>query len=283
MKTAYYKYRPLYHIGAKGILEPHPFTQSIFEKAEIYYSAPKNFNDPFDCHLKLHVDDSTDAEWERYYDLLGIQYPDQRAIIEAIKSNKRWRTDPRLAEGIGKDKQREIYEESSVFCLSKKCNSIPMFSYYADSHRGISIEFRFSDLEVPCGFPFGDLSRPDTWYGRKVIFRDVEYPPAFPELNYHRVYGTDKIVRSLMFTKHHEWSHEEEFRIFRRKVTASSVQFERNLLTRVIFGCRSGDAEVNMVKGWLAGWPSDVVLSKAETATDQFELRIKDFETVKAI
>jgi hypothetical protein len=158
-----------------------------------------------------------------------------------------------------------------------------MFSYYADGHRGIAIEFSFSDWEVPCGIPCGDPTRPDNFYERKVVFRDVEYPPTFPELNYHKVYGTDQLLRSLLFTKHHEWSHEEEFRIFRRKVPASSVQFDKNLVTRVIFGCRTTPEDVDLVRSWLVGWPSAVVLSKAEATANQFNLRISDFNTVKAV
>jgi len=155
-----------------------------------------------------------------------------------------------------------------------------LISYYADSHRGIAIEFSFCDWEIPCGIPCGDPACPDTWYERKIVFRDVEYPPTYPELNYHKVYGTDQLLRSLLFTKHHEWAHEQEFRILRRKVPASSVQFDRNLLTRVIFGCRTVSEDVALIRSWLVAWPSEIILSKAETASDQFDLRINDFDTV---
>lgn len=281
MKTAYYKYRPLYQIGSTGSPEPHPFTKSIFEKAEIFYSAPKHFNDPYDCNLKLHVRDSTDAEWENYCDQLVAQYPAEKAKMDRVKSGKLWRTNPSLTENVGTATHQENYEQSSIFCLSKKGNSIPMFSYYADSHKGIAIEFQFSDDEVPCGIPFNELNHRGVPYAGKIVLRDVEYPDTFPELNYHRLYGKDQLVRSLMFTKHHKWSHEEEFRIFRRKVPASSVQFEKRLLTRVIFGSKTTQDDVDLVKSWLLNWPSDIVLAKAETAIDQFELVIKDFDLVK--
>lgn len=281
MKRTFYKYRPLYRIGPTGKEEPHPFTQSIFEKAEIWYSAPKDFNDPYDCNLKLHVDDSTDSEWEVYLDNLMYQYPDAKPNLMKVKAKKVWRLDRTFVESIGKLQHEENYQQSSVYCLSKKANSIPMFSYYSDSHRGIAIEFQFADYEVPCGIPCGDIRRPDFWYERKIVFRDVEYPPGFPELNYHRLYGSDQLLKSIIFTKHHEWAHEEEFRIFRRRIPAASVQFERKLLTRVVFGCKTTQAEVDLVKGWIVDWPTDVMLSKAETAKDRFELVINDFELIK--
>ena len=285
MKTAYYKYRPLHLFETSGSRQPHPFTKSIFEKAEIFYSAPKDFNDPFDCNLRLHTDGSTDAQWEAYFDKLipSALNASEIATIQQAKAGKWWVTKPEIKANLGLEQHRIHYEESSVFCLSKKANSIPMFSYYADCHRGIAIEFSFSDTEIPCGISFGDPSHPDTWYDRKVVFRDVEYPPTYPELNYHKVYGTDQLLRSLLFTKHHEWAHEQEFRILRRKIPASAVQFDKRIVTRVIFGCRTSIADVALVKSWLVGWPSDVVLSKAETSANQFNLNVKDFDIVKVI
>ena len=85
-KTRYYKYRPLYQIGEKGEREPHLLTKAIFDKAEIYYAKPKNFNDPYDCNLKLHVKDSTDEEWEKHCDKMSAIYPSERSQMEVIKS-----------------------------------------------------------------------------------------------------------------------------------------------------------------------------------------------------
>ena len=176
MRTSYYKYRPLHQIGTSGALEPHPFTRSLFEKAEIYYSAPKDFNDPFDCNLRIHTNGSTDEEWEIYLDRLIAMTPAKADVLRHVKSEKWWNTKPEIKADLGREQQYENYNNSSVFCLAKKGNSIPMFSYYADSHRGIAVEFQFSDLEVPCGIPCGDPRQPDNLYERKVVFRDVEYP-----------------------------------------------------------------------------------------------------------
>ncbi len=280
-KKQYYKYRPLYQVGAGGVREPHPFTMSLFKRAEIFFAAPKDFNDPFDCNLRLHANGCTDAEWVAYFDSLIAQYPANKPVLEQAKAGKYWITKPEIKESLGLNQHRNHNENSSVFCLSKNANSIQMFSYYADSHRGITIEFSFSDREIPCGIPFGDANDPDTWYERKVIFRDVEYPPTMPELNYLKLYGSDQLLRSLLFTKHRKWAHEEEFRIFRRNVPPSAVRFDKALITRVILGCKTGSDDVALVRDCLSGWPTDVVLSKAELASDDFNLHIREIETVK--
>ncbi len=282
MRNKYYKYRNLYLTTAMG-REVNPYTKAIFEQAQIYYATPKDCNDPFDCNLRLHVKDSTDQEWEAYIEKLCQSYPAQEEALRQTIEKKLWRTDPSIVDSCGST-QKTHYEESSLFCFSRVNNSIPMFSYYADGHKGVAIEFEFDDTEMPCGIPFGDPNDPNNLYQRMIIVRDVEYSQHLPELNYHRLYNASdhRLVRSLLFTKAHEWSHEKEFRIFRRKVPASTVQFERRLLTRVILGCRTTNTELELVRQWLQGWPTDVVISKANLAPDKFELIISDIETVKA-
>jgi hypothetical protein len=154
-----------------------------------------------------------------------------------------------------------------------------MFSYYADSHHGVAVELAFSADEIPCGIPCGDLSNPEQLYQRKIVVGDVVYSPTMPELNYHRLYGTPQLVTSLLFTKLEDWKHEEEFRIFRRGVAASVVQFQKTMLSRVIFGARSLPEDVELVKKWLANHAHPVVLAKAEISTAKFGLTITDFET----
>jgi hypothetical protein len=281
MKNLYYKYRPLYMEGCAGVRVVHPFTESIFTKAEVYFAAPADFNDPFDCHLRAHVNDSTDAEWEAYLDEMMVKDPASKANLLQVKNDEKLRK--KLAADVGKEQQRIHYSESSVLCLAKKGNSIPMFSYYADGHRGIAIELSFSDEEVPYGFNYHSTGTNGKPYDGKVIFRDVEYPTVFPELNYHRLRKTDRLVRHLLFTKAAEWSHEEEFRIFRRKVAKGAVSFDRKLLTKVVFGCNTERTDVDLVRSWLNGWPSDVIFCKAEPATDKFELLVKDFDVVKGV
>lgn len=274
----YYKYRPLRQ-GA----DPHPFTASIFEKQELWFSAPKEFNDPFDCNLRLHVNDSTDDEWIKYIDLMIYQNPRSRTNLEAAKNGKLWKVNPSMTTGIGASTQELNYYRSSVFCLSKKPDSIPMFSYYADSHRGVAVEFSFSNLNVPCGVNYLNsvISSGGTRSG--VVFNDVLYPDGYPELNYHRLYDTPELLNNIIFAKHHEWRHEQEYRIFRRAIPASTVNFETSLLTGVVFGCKSTAENVDLVKGWLARWPTPVTLSKTTVSASSFSLEIEEFDRVGGV
>ncbi len=154
-----------------------------------------------------------------------------------------------------------------------------MFSYYADDHYGIAVELQFSDFDVPCGIPCGDPNDVSSLYGRSIVFRNVEYLSNVPELNYHRLYGKHQLIFSLIFTKFEDWKHEKEFRIFRRNVAAGAVKFPERMLTKIIFGARTGKDEVDMVKSWLGSRTHPVVLSKIEPSKSNFALEVNDIET----
>jgi hypothetical protein len=284
-----YKYRPLFTLDLEGQRHPHPFTANIFKDAQIYYAAPKSFNDPFDCNLKLHFDDATQEEWRIYFDSLAKTYPRIQSNLQKAKrdifrskNGPEWRKFSNHLKVRIEKSRKWHYEDSSVFCLSKKPNSTQMFSYYADSHQGIAIEFKFGTRTIPCGIPFGDPTNPKDWYAGKIAISEVAYQEELPELNFIRLsQHQNQIVHSLMFTKQKDWSHEQEVRIFRLGVKAAAAPFERSMVSHIIFGCKANEAEVLLVKDWLRDWPVDVTLSKAEQVQGKFDLEIKYLETIK--
>jgi hypothetical protein len=276
---SYYKYRPLYSSGEGNPRVVHPFTESIFTKGEIYYSAPSAFNDPFDCNLQMHLNDATEEDWINYYKRRIPTMKDGVHKQNTLKflQDKGWqKIDPSRALVYYNGK---IYKESSVFCLSKKYNSIPMFSYYADQHRGIAIEFTFTLRSIPCGLHCTQYLSKGNPYYTKIMSYEVDYSEEFPDLNYHRLTEDPLYMRKLIFIKAIEWKHEQEYRIFRSEIPAGTIKYDLRLLTRVVLGCKTGQAELDLVKGWLKDWPSSVIISKAVQAKDRFELNIEDIDS----
>ena len=88
------------------------------------------------------------------------------------------------------------------------------------------------------------------------------------------------LIRSLIGTKAKRWEQEEEHRIFRDQIPAGPVNFAPKILKRVIFGAKTTEQDMATVKEWLKGWPSPVILSKAEPDAQSFKLDIRDVETV---
>lgn len=273
----YFKYRSLTMPDPcnKEILDQR--TKAIFEKRELWYSAPEDFNDPFDCNLPLNCDGSSDKEIEDSHvgmaKMLGrpLSSDELNGMTDIVKSG---RINPLLVKW-----RKDCYVDSSVCCFSRLGDSIQMFSYYADGHKGICIEFSFSILDMPCGYGLAQ----QRFVRGKIIPLGVVYSDEFPELNINRLvlnHDPKALARNLIGVKAKHWEHEEEYRIFRDQIPAGPVPFAPQILKRVILGAKTDDDKMALVKGWLKEWPTPVILSKAEADAKSFTLNIRDVETV---
>ncbi len=264
---SYFKYRSL----------SDDYTEAIFEKRELWYSAPKDFNDPFDCNLQLNDDGSSDSEITEATAVMA------RACGRNLSANELASAPEMVKRGqyapLYSKWQKELYVDSSVCCFSRLGDSIQMFSYYADGHKGICIEFSFSVLDMPCGYGLAQ----QMFVRGKIIPLDVVCTDEFPELNINRLvlnHDPKALARNLIGFKDKQWKHEEEYRIFRDQIPAGPVPFAPKILKRVTLGAKTGDTEMNLVKGWLKNWQTPVILAKAEADTKSFKLNIRDVETV---
>ena len=260
---SYFKYRSL----------ADPNTKLIFENRELWYSAPEKFNDPFDCNLPLNSDGSSVDEKMRCIAVMANEYG---TYLSADELKRAAGVD---ASDLFSKLRDENYRDSSVCCFSRSGDSIPMFSYYADSHKGICIEFSFSILDMPCGY---GLAQQMFARGR-IVPLDVDYSDEFPELNIYRLknnHDQRELALNLIGVKAKQWEHEEEYRIFRDQIPAGPAPFDPKILKRVILGAKTGDEEMKMVKGWLKDWPTPVILAQAEADTNSFKLNIRDVETM---
>lgn len=252
-----YKYRTLHTPNG----EVNQFTRDIFTSRALWFDKPASFNDPFDCNLPLKA----------------TQVPpnvmvEARAIIRGMHPNLEENLLEEILHHVGQEdsvingslqKERDfIYSQSSVLCWATRADNIGMFSYYADSHRGICLQFTLEHRHP------------------LAIAMEVEYEEHFPNLDYNQITGTVQLVKSLILTKAKCWQHEGEQRVFRRGIPPGNEAFPPGALVRVIFGCRSAEEDISLVKSWLVGWPTPVVLAKAKPDKQSFTLRIEDLETI---
>ena len=104
-----------------------------------------------------------------------------------------------------------------------------MWSYYADCHTGICLEF---DVKKDPGFFTFPIN--------------VHYQDAYPKIDILEEDKYKEYVITLMSTKYLEWSYEEEIRIM--KDSNKAYSFKPSALVSVIFGCKVDDAVIEEVK-----------------------------------
>src|SRR5688572_5972700 len=125
----------------------------LLSQGEVYYSDPRQFNDPMDCDPSIEIDVELDTlEKVCYQFLLGSQSKEQ--AIKRMNHHRYMSTEcgdfrkdqeahDRLKWDLAVEIKRLLEAEMArigVFCLAGKWDSVLMWSHYADEHRGVCIE-----------------------------------------------------------------------------------------------------------------------------------------------
>ena len=211
--------QPLYRYrsNVKYILEE-------IEKEQIYLASEDQLNDPFDSSYALSLEEarhgvknsieyfSLESSFLReyvWYDNVIKQlepYKNQEVtlekfselLLEKIKNAGGFYPAEAIIHNIYK-KSTGISKRigyGRVASFSEVWDSIPMWSYYADNHKGVCIKYDFNLLDL------NDVTNKNileslhkVWYsGNRPIDKDGKYSP---------------------FIKGLEWAHEQEWRLFR--------------------------------------------------------------------
>lgn len=213
--TKLYMYKP-----------PNAYTLDILINNRLWAAKPERFNDPFDCDLEI-------AKGVTAEDVLAgmRERGDGEQAIEKYKA--------RYIDADGElilEKQKQVdkviqnfIEENrnfGVVCLSEVCDSILMWSHYAQSHMGICFEFIRARNN-----PLGD----------EEICSPVKYERNYPKIDLGQMLPTPdgQTMKFMMWTKSCEWSYEKEWRLITDRGDFVCPLPEK--ISRVILGIRIED------------------------------------------
>lgn len=110
---------------------------------------------------------------------------------------------------VGNKLSAERYNSYKIYSCSKKSDDILMWPYYADSHKGICLEYSFEDIY----YESKKLSN-DFFFGEVIYTSKRITTSLFDILKTMFDEESAKIIFTLfvVFTKSVEWEHEDEFR-----------------------------------------------------------------------
>ena len=190
----------------------------------------------------------------------------------------------------------KILDQSfGVLCLSKCPDDILLWSHYADSHRGLCLEFdvagysevfprlhavKYADEYPDISSDFPDLlglfqAKSGGEISEKLltvadILADDLAGDAQSESSEHR---TALSLARWFYVKSSHWAYEREWRCLRSKPGPQS--FPPDALTRIIVGCVDTEATLKAVRDAIAGTPlQNVRLYKAVRQARRFGLDI---------
>jgi len=231
------------------------YLREIIVENKIYFTSPFDFNDPFDCRPRFMVG-VTRKEIQKTkaiaVEILGeytaLNRKSRKAVAEFVLN------------GFGPNQIEKEFQRAlgnrGVYCLTSKQDNLLMWSHYGDKHRGVCIEFSTE----PLGSFFSHA-------------KPIRYTNDYPIIRGYA--GEEDWGSSGVLTKSLDWEYEQEWRLL-ANLTGHLV-FPSELLIGIIFGCRTIDKNIGLVKDWIAERGKPVKLKKANMNNKQFKVDIADF------
>ena len=224
---------------------------------EIYLATSRELNDPFDCApgCKTHANEKQQIEYMKK--LVGRMLPnssrkDRLATLRQMKANtSRHSMDHFLQMAV-----ENTLSSVGVFSLSAKPDHPLMWSHYADSHRGICVQFQWTGLSrcrlTPVNVEYSHL--------RPVVDPILDDPGL--------------TMRSTLLTKADVWSYEQEWRSIGQGISGQ-MQLPAGIVTGIILGGLISAEDRAEVLEWAAKSKSAMELQEAKIDRWRYEIKIQ--------
>lgn len=256
MPSHLYKYRSL------AIGKDQVNVKNILINSQIYFPKPEQLNDPFEFRFLLSFS-LADEDTRKDFLLRGYQerYPDRSAFdaqthVRSILEDWRNRSPADLDRELRSVLEKAVRSDLHVLSLSETRSDILSWSHYADSHKGICIEFKVT----------GD----DSFFGRA---QSVKYSSQFPRLDFFQSDEEEKLKKTAL-TKALNWSYEKEWRIVDFEKGDETRKFPMNLLTGVILGHAVSDECKEFILDCIRRRDEPISLYQAKLKSDTYGLEI---------
>jgi hypothetical protein len=246
----YFKYYPP---------EQKKWTERIFKNNEIYFAAPKDFNDPFDSLISF-VYPRSRSERERFVrEWVQNSLPElpSKVADRQVRGSVKIGDDIPHMEAICEQLSRQMQEESAVFCMTQRKDSIVMWSHYAEYHTGFCLEFRTDNSLFS--------------QARPIIYSDDLPCQDFIEFMSPR---PNRMVPWYLVTKRKDWEYEKEWRLVNPGILPGQKQYPPESLTGVILGCRMDEKNREQIKQWCREREAHPTLCEAKEKKNEFGLDI---------
>ena len=266
--AASFNVEKLYHY--QSFDKPERLARMLTDET-LYFTAPRDFNDPWDCrpfYDKSNLNDADEYEctvrWLIHCDRTRNT---SQSAQERIRREQEVRGNRRLLEWmidqLTSEMDEAIQRQYRVYCLSTHPDSTLMWSHYASSCRGICLEFSVRN-DLFCGA------------------LPVEYVNKYPLFS---VAATDDAAnRRPLLTKSEVWSYENEFRIIASQhpfvftdvptTKGGFVSLPKGALRSVIVGPQMQSSDREMVRALVNDSGCGVRLKVANLVPDRYAFSI---------
>lgn len=241
--------------------EREGWARDIFVKHELYFSSPTSFNNPFDCKVPP-LDSLPRKQRQQFIDGFLLRHPSPPSARRQEKRAAKRKLSTKATFAELTQYMQENIDACGLLCLSERNDDILMWSHYADSHKGICLEF-----EATANTPLFGEAQP------------VEYTETYTDFP---LLEPSKQVERALLTKSSQWRYEGEWRIIRRSIVdgkpaGSSVRrsvYSPKYLRGIVFGCQCPADTVRKVTSWIGEGGCEVTRYRARRKPKEYGLDI---------
>jgi hypothetical protein len=228
--------------------------------SELYFTPPSTFNDPLDCRISLHYNASALTVEKYWRDFVRKGFPgtpmrEHKARIKELVSQSR--------TPQGRDRLNNLFvqelDRNGIVCLGDRPNNVLMWSYYAEGHQGIAIQFNMTPEHLVA-------------IAEQYIILDVEYCRDFPRINFYESSMPDA-VRGVFGTKAEAWKHEGEWRVVLIN-QIGHVRIPPTMISAVVLGLRIDNKSEDQIRQWIQQRATPTDLLRIQNVSDSFELKV---------
>ena len=245
-----------------GRLNEH--SEALFSSPTIWFSPPAQLNDPFECRPWFTFEGTQEQIVGVLTRFLRRQNPHltpENATAHAVGIFLEGRhRDPDTWNRLRHDVGETLGHRIGLYCLSKRPDSILMWSHYSQDHRGFCLEFEATD-STPV---FGGA-------------QEVRYAADFPVVDFFNT-PHDTQVDLIFLTKYEGWRYEEEWRIIDHDRGPGLHEYPVEFLKGVIFGLRMPAADRAKIRAWVQRRGHAVKFFEAVQDDRQFKIEAREVE-----
>jgi hypothetical protein len=272
--------------------------KAILKSRAMRWSRPALLNDPYDIQFDLHLEIDRDKlrklvlEKIRHVlttndpyvpvkgNMMGELLPIARKVLKNLPEEEFKKMADAAVGGVDDleaslpkyhAELRGYAETSKVLCMSEVGDSLLMWAYYAEQHRGVVLRFRaIKELD-------------SMFLAAKPVHYAKDMPRLFDEefmsdlLVGKAMTSADQIANKTIYTKAVEWAHEKEWRLnagsgWKPTEPYEDVNFFKPELDGVIFGCATPPATIEEISAMARAMYPDAELLRATKHDRQFRL-----------
>jgi hypothetical protein len=239
-------------------------TQSIenLKAHRIYFSSPRNFNDPYDCAVNPVVSAPSEDEVEeiRQHYLSKPSTPEEaRRAFETMPVEELQKMLHRAGtEGMASAVDRFL-NERGVSCFAERHDDLLMWGHYGGRYKGFCLEFSTNQM------PFKEA-------------KQVQYLKEIPQTSvkpFLTERGMEKVT-DFFTIKSESWAYEREWRVFHQQA-GTLYHYEPESLAGIYFGPLASDESVEIVSLIMQGQNPSVKFYRGSQSRTAFKLDFHEF------